>query len=86
MNSGLQVLDYSLCQWNLELWIPIFSGIPDSGFRIPNSRIPYYTRQIFSDSGFHKKKILEGAHVQRNNPALAAGHLTELSEIIKQLV
>ena len=27
------------------------------GFRIPKPRIPYYTRQICSDSGFHKKKI-----------------------------
>ena len=35
----------------------------DTGFRVPNSRIPYYTRKICSDSGFHKKKILEGAHV-----------------------
>ena len=28
----------------------------DSGFRIPNSRISYYTRQSFSEFGFHEKK------------------------------
>ena len=56
MDSGFQILDSSLCQWTLELWIPIFSGIPDSkaqdsvlhkricsGFRILQAKLSILT-------------------------------------------
>ena len=81
MDSGFQILDSSLCQWTWDLWIPIFSGTPDS--KAQDSVL--HKANLLGFRILQEKKFLEGAHVQPNDP-LAAGHLTKLSEIIKQLI
>ena len=55
MDSGFQAMDSSL---HLELWIPIISEplsciFPDS----KSQDSGYFHKQIFQDSGFHKKKF-----------------------------
>ena len=56
--SGFQVLDCSLCQWNLDSGSKSFAG-----FRIPKLRILDSTRKNFLDSGirspFHEAKQAE---------------------------
>ena len=58
MDSGFQAMDSSL---QLGLWIPIISGISEPlSWIFPNSKSQdsgYSHKQIFQDSGFHKKKI-----------------------------
>ena len=49
MDSGFQVLNSSICKWNIGFRIPIVSGIPDSLCCIPDSKT--------QDSGFHKQKF-----------------------------
>ena len=44
MDSGFQVPDSSLCQWNLDSgFVELYSGLQ--------------AHQIFPDSGFHKQKF-----------------------------
>ena len=51
VRSGFQVLDSSLCQWNLD------SGFQSLvGFQIPNSRISDSTSKIFPNAGLHEQK------------------------------
>ena len=61
LDSGFQVLDSSLCQWNLDSGFQSFVGfrIPKAVVRIPKSRISDFTRQglIFPDGGFQKQKL-----------------------------
>ena len=58
MDSGFQAMDSSL---QLGLWIPIISGISEPlSWIFPNSKSQdsgYFHKQIFQDSGFHKKKF-----------------------------
>ena len=58
MDSGFQAMDSSLQQ---ELWIPFSSGILEPLSCIfPDSKSQdsgYFHKQIFQDSGFHKKKF-----------------------------
>ena len=63
VDSGFQVLDSSLCQWNLDSGFQLLVGfqIPWAVFRIPKHRIqdsfsciPYSKAQ---KSGFHKQKF-----------------------------
>ena len=52
MDSGFQVLDSSLCQWNLDSGLaPIVRRIPDPLSCIPDSKA--------QDSGSHKQKFPE---------------------------
>ena len=59
MDSGLHVLDSSLCQWNSGVWFPIVSGIPDSLSWIPDykDQIPDSTSKKIPDPGFHEQKF-----------------------------
>ena len=51
VRSGFQVLDSSLCQWNLD------SGFQSLvGFQIPNSGISDSTSKIFPNAGLHEQK------------------------------
>ena len=58
MDSGFQAMDSSL---QLGLWILISSGISEPlSWIFPNSKSQdsgYFHKQIFQDSGFHKKKF-----------------------------
>ena len=49
MDSGFQVLDSSFLSVELEFWIPIVSGIPDSLSCIPDSKA--------QGSRFHQQKF-----------------------------
>ena len=53
MDSGSQVLDSSLCQWNLdsEFQSLVEFRIPWAVFWIPKPRIPDSTSKNFTDSG-----------------------------------
>ena len=53
-DSGLQVLDSSLCQWNLDSQFQLLVGIRIiwAVLRTPKPRIPDFTRKFFPDSGF----------------------------------
>ena len=65
MNSGFQVLDSRLCQWNLD------SGFKSlEGLRIPKPRIAD-SASNFPDSGFHQQKFLGF----RNPHSLTRGEL-----------
>ena len=69
MDSGGQVLDSSLCQWNLDSgfqslvdsgFLELFSRFQSPGFRIPRvkfSRIPDSKSKNFSDSGLDEARI-----------------------------
>ena len=51
VDSGFQVLNSSLCWWNLD------SGFQSLvGFQIPNSRVSDSTSKIFPDAGLHEQK------------------------------
>ena len=52
-DSGFQVLDSRICQWNLDSGFQSLVGfrIPWAVFRIPNPRIPDSISIIFPDSG-----------------------------------
>ena len=54
LESGFQVLDSSLCQWNLDSGFQSLEGFrtPRAAFRIPKPRIPYSASTIFPDSSF----------------------------------
>lgn len=54
LESGFQVLDSNLCQWNLESGFQLLVGFrtPWAAFRIPKPRIPYSASTIFPDSSF----------------------------------
>ena len=56
---GFQVLDSSLCQWNLDSGFRSLVGyrIPWAVFWIPKPRIPDSISKLFPDSGFQKKKF-----------------------------
>ena len=70
MDSGGQVLDSSLCQWNLDSGfqslvdsgiLELFSRFQSQGFRILRvkfSRIPDSKSKNFPDSGLHEAKIV----------------------------
>ena len=58
LDSGLHVLDSSLCQRELEFWIPIVSEIPDS----LNCILDFKTH----DFGFLKQKFPGFPYVGRN--------------------
>ena len=49
VDSGFQVLNSSLCQWNLDSGFQIVSGIPDSLSSIPDSKVQHF--------GFHKQNF-----------------------------
>ena len=53
-DSGLQVLDSSLCQWNLDSQFKLLVGfrILWAVLRTPKPRIPDSTCKFFPDSGF----------------------------------
>ena len=53
-DSGLQVLDSSLCQWNLDSQFQLLAGVPIlwAVLRTPKPRIPDSTCKFFPDSGF----------------------------------
>ena len=59
LDSGFQILDSSLCQWNLDSGFQSSVGfrIPWTVVRIPMPRIPDSTSKIFSDSGFNLDSI-----------------------------
>ena len=59
VDSGFQVMDFSLCQWNLDCGFQSLVGfqIPCTVFRILKPRIPESTCKIFPDFGFHKQKF-----------------------------
>ena len=69
MDSGGQVLDSSLCQWNLDSGfqslvdsgiLELFSRFQSQGFRIlrvKSSRIPDSKSKNFPGSGLHEAKI-----------------------------
>ena len=59
VDSGFQVLDSSLCQWNLDSGFQSLVGfrIPCIVFRILKPRIPDSTCKIFPDFGFRKQKF-----------------------------
>ena len=51
VGSGFQVLNSSLCWWNLD------SGFQSLvGFQIPNSRVSDSTSKIFPNAGLHEQK------------------------------
>ena len=56
MDSGLQVLDSSFCEWDLDSGFQSLVGlrIPCVIFRIPKPKIPDSTSKTFPDFGFHK--------------------------------
>ena len=58
---GFQVLDSSLCQWNLDSGFQSLVGFrtPCTVFRILKPRIPNSTCTIFPDFGSRKKKFPE---------------------------
>ena len=58
-DSGFQVLDSSICQWNLDSEFQLLVGfqIPWAVFRFPKPRIPDSMSKIFPDSRFHKHKF-----------------------------
>ena len=57
MDSGFQVPDSSLCQWNLDSgFVELYSGLQ--------------AHQIFPDSGFHKQKF-EFPYMGQNNNSLS---------------
>ena len=60
LDSGIQVLNSSLCQWILDSKCLLFVGfwIPSAVFRIPKPRIPNSRRKILPESGFQEKKFL----------------------------
>ena len=70
MDSGGQVLDSSLCQWNLDSGfqslvdsgiLELFSRFQSPGFRILRvkfSRIPDSKSKNFPDSGLHEAKTV----------------------------
>ena len=53
VDSGFQVLDSTLCQWNLDSWFQYWLGFPIlwTVLRIPKPRIPDSSNTIFTDSG-----------------------------------
>ena len=55
VDSGFQVLDSSLCQWNIGFRILIVSGIPDSLSCIPDSKA--------QKSRFHKQNFPDSLHM-----------------------
>ena len=57
--TGFQVLDSSLCQWNLDSGFQSLVGFrtPCTVFRILKPRIPNSTCTIFPDFGSRKKKF-----------------------------
>ena len=57
-DSGFQVLDSSICKWNLDSGFRLSVGIriPWAVFQIPKLRIPDSIRKLFLDSGFHMQK------------------------------
>ena len=59
VDSGFQVLDSSICQWNLdsEFQLLVQFQIPWAVFRFPKPRIPDSMSKIFLDSRFHKHKF-----------------------------
>ena len=59
VDSGFQVMDFSLCQWNLDCGFQSLVGfrIPCTVFRILKPRIPDSTCKILPDFGFHKQKF-----------------------------
>ena len=60
VGSGFQVLDPTLCQYNLDSGLPSFIvgfRILWAVFRIPLPRIPDSTSKIFLDSRFHKQNF-----------------------------
>ena len=60
LDSGIQVLYSSLCQWIMDSKCLLFVGfwIPWAVFRIPKPKIPNSRRKFFPEAGFHKNKLL----------------------------
>ena len=65
VDSGLQVLDSSICHWNLDSGFQSLVGfrIPWAVFRIPKPRIPGSTSKICPDSCFNKGVILKPSQI-----------------------
>ena len=63
VDSGFQVLDSSICQWNLDSGFQSLVGFrnPWAVFRIPKPRIPESISKIFPDSGI--RSPLYGAEI-----------------------
>ena len=62
VDSGFQVLDSSICQWNLiRFQIPVINRIPDSLSSIQDSKAQHSTFHSinFLDSGLPKQKFPE---------------------------
>ena len=59
LDSGFQILDSSLCQWNLDSGFQSLVGfqIPWAVFRIPKSRIPDSTRKNFPGFRISQAKL-----------------------------
>ena len=78
MDSGFQVLNFSLCEGELRFWIPIICEIPDSWavFRIPKPRIPDFTSKIVSESGFNKQEYL---------PDFGLPYMERLGNVVRRL-
>ena len=59
LDSGFQVMDSSLCHWNLDTGFQSLMRfrIPWAVFRIPKPRIPDSTCKFFLDSGCHSKNF-----------------------------
>ena len=75
MDSAIQVLDSSLCQWNLDSGFQSLEGIRNrqAVFRIPIPWIPDSISNIFPDAGLHKQKSPQSW----NPDSLMVGRLTE---------
>ena len=59
LDSGFQVLDFSLCKWNLDSRLQSLVGfrITWAVFRIPKPRIPDSTSKNFTHSAFHEQQF-----------------------------
>ena len=65
VDSGLQVLDSSICHWNLDSGFQslVRFRIPWAVFRIPKPRVPGSTSKICPDSYFNKGTILKPSQI-----------------------
>ena len=67
MDSGFQVLDSGICQWNFEFWIPVVNGSPDPLSCFLDSKAQYsgFYKQNFPDSGIRKPDSLTLGEIMR---------------------
>ena len=89
VDSGFQVLNSSLCWWNLD------SGFQSLvGFQIPNSRVSDSTSKIFPNAGLHEQKypgVRKPHYARRHDSKRYRGfqyqiyfHCLEFKEIFKR--